>query len=150
MLHHAGIRIPSQAFANPEINYRFDGKQQKRRYDGPQHSTGRLPSRPPRVPNAPLANPLVESTAYRGGCIWLGGNGGAKKTTLSTYLAGRSTTADLSKFDIILAKQCTWNPTIPVSERCGVLSQQTALLARCSDGRRKCERRLAELSQGRH
>jgi len=69
----------------------------------------------------------VELNLYPGGCIWLSGNSGAGKTTLSTYLAGLSTLRDLQKLDIDCL-HCDWNPKIPTSERCGVLFQQTTLL----------------------
>ncbi|CAB9511525.1 binding protein MetN [Seminavis robusta] len=81
----------------------------------------------PKGPKCPFGNPLVKLELYAGGCIWLSGNSGLGKTTLSTCLAGLSSPQDLEKLDID-CPQCDWNPKIPPIERCGVLFQQTTLL----------------------
>lgn len=81
----------------------------------------------PKGSQCPFGNEVVEFQIYRGGCIWLSGPSGIGKTTLSTYIAGLSSTSTLHKLDINI-EECTWHNSIPQSERCGVLFQQTTLL----------------------
>jgi len=81
----------------------------------------------PDGPKCPFGNYSVEITIYEGGCVWLKGNSGLGKTTLSTFLAGLSTAKDLAKLDIKCVKK-TWNEEICSRERCGVLFQQTTLI----------------------
>jgi ABC-type multidrug transport system ATPase subunit/ABC-type transporter Mla maintaining outer membrane lipid asymmetry permease subunit MlaE len=77
-------------------------------------------------PKCPFGNGTVDFEIVPGACIWLKGNSGFGKTTLATYLAGLSSQASLSRLDIDVALR--WKDDIPVSERCGVLFQQTTLI----------------------
>jgi len=81
----------------------------------------------PTGPKCPFGNASVEFEIVKGGCLYLKGNSGLGKTTLSTYVAGLSTLSSLQKLHIDVS-QCEWSPSIPPKERCGVLFQQTTLL----------------------
>ena len=80
---------------------------------------------------------MVEFSIYEGGCVCLNGASGRGKTTLASLLtSGQSTNttsssssnhAVLKRLDISI-ESLEWDPTIPQSERCGVLFQQTTLL----------------------
>mmetsp|Transcript_26358 Transcript_26358/g.39932 ORF Transcript_26358/g.39932 Transcript_26358/m.39932 type:complete len:574 (+) Transcript_26358:28-1749(+) len=72
----------------------------------------------------PFGNDAVEISLNKGGCVWLKGNSGFGKTSLSTFLAGLS--SDLKHIDI--KAECNWDPSIDPRERCGVLFQNTTLL----------------------
>jgi len=61
-----------------------------------------------------------------GGCVWLQGPSGRGKTTLASYLCNILPTSVLDKLQISISME--WDPDLPVSERCGVLFQQTTLL----------------------
>lgn len=78
----------------------------------------------PDGPKCPFGNSNVEITLNEGSCVWLKGNSGFGKTSLSTFLAGLST--DLKHIDI--KAECNWEPSIHPRERCGVLFQNTTLL----------------------
>eukprot|EP00566_Odontella_aurita_P005768 CAMPEP_0113534700 /NCGR_PEP_ID=MMETSP0015_2-20120614/5301_1 /TAXON_ID=2838 /ORGANISM="Odontella" /LENGTH=565 /DNA_ID=CAMNT_0000433883 /DNA_START=164 /DNA_END=1858 /DNA_ORIENTATION=+ /assembly_acc=CAM_ASM_000160 len=75
----------------------------------------------------PFGNPSVSIELLPGGCVALKGNSGIGKTTLATYIAGLSTDSSLARLGIRV-DVCEWDPKLPVSERCGVLFQQTALI----------------------
>lgn len=77
-------------------------------------------------PKCPFGTP-VEFEVYPGGCVALMGKSGIGKTTLSTILTGWNNASVLRKLQIQL-DYCSWDPSIPTNERCGVLFQQTTLL----------------------
>ena len=58
--------------------------------------------------------------------MWLQGNSGRGKTTLAMYLCNLLPQRTLQKLQI--AVDCQWDPSLKLSERCGVLFQQTTLL----------------------
>lgn len=80
----------------------------------------------PKGLKCPFGNSKVDIELSKGSCVWLSGDSGLGKTTLSTFLAGLSSRAVLDKLDIQI--ECNWDSSIPISERCGVLFQNTTLL----------------------
>lgn len=74
-------------------------------------------------PHAPFANKMVTFDLGPGTCVHLQGPSGVGKTTLSMALAGHVPPKGLS-----LQLSVDWDRDIPVSERCGVLFQQSVLL----------------------
>jgi ABC-type nitrate/sulfonate/bicarbonate transport system ATPase subunit/ABC-type transporter Mla maintaining outer membrane lipid asymmetry permease subunit MlaE len=80
----------------------------------------------PKGPKCPFGNSGVEIELRKGSCVWLSGDSGLGKTTLSTFLAGLYNRSVLNKLDMQV--ECSWDDTIPTSERCGVLFQNTTLL----------------------
>jgi ABC-type lipoprotein export system ATPase subunit/ABC-type transporter Mla maintaining outer membrane lipid asymmetry permease subunit MlaE len=81
------------------------------------HSLGR---------KCPFGNDSVEFELEKGGCLLLKGKSGIGKTTLAMSMAGLTSEATRRKLHIKAV--CEWDPSIPVSQRCGVLFQQTTLL----------------------
>ena len=78
-------------------------------------------------PRCPFDGPL-EFSLVPGSCVSLVGKSGMGKTTLGTVLSGLpGSKAILKKLDIHI-EECTWDPSIPKVERCGILFQQTTLL----------------------
>lgn len=88
----------------------------------------------PKCPFGNTNNNSVESdgggglhfTLYPGGCVWLQGPSGRGKTTIAMSMAGLLPPRTLAKLQMDV--QCEWDASVPASERCGVLFQQTALL----------------------
>jgi len=86
-------------------------------------------------PKCPFDNDVIEFTIRPGGCISFQGNSGVGKTTLAMIITGVVSTGHNNnkyrnlrqRLDIEI-ETCTWHPTIPINERCGVLFQQTTLL----------------------
>jgi ABC-type nitrate/sulfonate/bicarbonate transport system ATPase subunit/ABC-type transporter Mla maintaining outer membrane lipid asymmetry permease subunit MlaE len=75
-------------------------------------------------PKCPFGNDTIEFSLFPGGCVQLCGNSGLGKTTIALAVADlSSTTAHLD-----CTVECCWDPSIPKSEQCGVLFQQTTLL----------------------
>jgi len=81
----------------------------------------------PSGPKCPFGN-SVAFALVPGGCVWLQGNSGRGKTTLASILCDilPHRNATLQKLNISV--NVKWNETIPTSERCGVLFQQSTLL----------------------
>ena len=73
----------------------------------------------------PFGNDSIQFTLHAGGCLYLRGSSGLGKTSLAMYICGLLT--DISNRNIVV-EQCDWDPSLPVSQRCGVLFQQTTLL----------------------
>ena len=84
-------------------------------------------------PKCPFGQSVVEFSIYEGGCVCLNGASGRGKTTLASLLtSGRNAVTSsnggvLKRLDISI-ESLEWDPTLPQSERCGVLFQQTTLL----------------------
>eukprot|EP00804_Cyclotella_cryptica_P025629 CCRYP_002851-RA/>CCRYP_002851-RA protein AED:0.09 eAED:0.09 QI:193/1/1/1/1/1/2/708/393 len=80
----------------------------------------------------PFVNSTVCFTLYPGSCVHLAGPSGAGKTTLANYIAGllprRQGIKMLRKTLGIDVEECTWDESIPIGERVGMLFQQTTLL----------------------
>jgi ABC-type multidrug transport system ATPase subunit len=79
----------------------------------------------PESDKAPFGNEISFSL-YPGDCLWLKGPSGRGKTTLAMYISGLLHPRILKKLHINV--QYEWGEDLPVSERCGVLFQQTTLL----------------------
>jgi len=76
-------------------------------------------------PRCPFGG-MVSFALQPGGCVWLQGPSGRGKTTLASFLCNILPTSTLEKLQISISMK--WDPSLPVSERCGVLFQQTTLL----------------------
>lgn len=74
----------------------------------------------------PFGNSSAEFQLFPSGCCQLQGSSGLGKTTIAMHLAGLLPSSVLNKLQIKV--ECDWNPDLAVSERCGVLFQQTTLL----------------------
>ena len=73
----------------------------------------------------PFGNESIQFTLHSGGCLYLRGPSGLGKTSLAMHISGLL--GDIRDRGI-LVEQCDWDPSLPVSQRCGVLFQQTTLL----------------------
>ena len=79
----------------------------------------------PLGPKCPFGS-AVQFDLQPGGCVWLQGPSGRGKTTLAMYLAGLLQSKTLQKLQMDISVE--WDPSIALSERAGVLFQQTTLL----------------------
>lgn len=78
-------------------------------------------------PRCPFGNDRVVFALRPGGCVCLTGASGRGKTSLALSVAGLQDVKHLRRqLDVQIT--CTWNGDFPVSERCGVLLQQTTLV----------------------
>jgi len=77
-------------------------------------------------PKCPFSK-ATEFSIYPGGCVSLVGNSGMGKTTLGSVLSGLPGHDKVLK-TLQIKVECTWDPSIPHIERCGVLFQQTTLI----------------------
>ena len=79
----------------------------------------------PESNRSPFGNE-ISFCLYPGDCVWLKGPSGRGKTTLAMYISGLLHERILKKLQISVKTE--WDQDLPVSERCGVLFQQTTLL----------------------
>ena len=78
-------------------------------------------------PRCPFGNDKIEFSLRRDGCVCLSGSSGRGKTSIALCLAGLQNLKRLEK-RLDLKVSCQWTGDFPVSERCGVLLQQTTLV----------------------
>ena len=78
-------------------------------------------------PRCPFGNDKVEFALRPGSCVCLTGASGRGKTSIALSVAGL-TNAKYLEQRLDLQVTCTWDGHFPVSERCGVLLQQTTLV----------------------
>jgi ABC-type transporter Mla maintaining outer membrane lipid asymmetry ATPase subunit MlaF len=80
-------------------------------------------------PKCPFGNESVHFCVRNGGCVWLRGPSGRGKSTIAMTLANVAPlNASQLERRLDMKIECEWNESIPMTERCGVLFQQTALL----------------------
>ena len=78
-------------------------------------------------PQCPFGNATVQFALRPAGCVCLTGASGRGKTSIALSVAGLKNEKYLEE-KLDLAISCQWDGHFPVSERCGVLLQQTTLV----------------------
>jgi ABC-type nitrate/sulfonate/bicarbonate transport system ATPase subunit/ABC-type transporter Mla maintaining outer membrane lipid asymmetry permease subunit MlaE len=76
--------------------------------------------------HCPFGNEGIEFALHPGTCLWLRGPSGRGKSTLTMHLAGLVSPKVLQRLNVEM--ECVWDDSLSLSERCGVLFQQTTLL----------------------